>query len=980
MAVGDIAIVPDTTGGETPANTESGSNLTNWGTPTRNDGSTYSVTSGTNLTTSETGNYLVIAKVRTDGTSGTRGILHTHLEQGGVDIAGSFCGKVKDQAATDVDMICQSMALVLNAQLDVRVKAGGDTNGPGDTVANQSFLQAVRLPDDGDAEYLHVGTPTADAHSGSTYNEVDGWDVIRETDDTVVDLDTTNRTDIRLKESGRTYLVIYSLKWDSGGDANDVRVMRATLDGTPIEGSYSTLYLANNNTEWPCCAAMFVVRTTSADQVLSIEGSAVGSGTPGTAFQTVSAGSGLFVCALPSGAEILVAHDSTGAQRMDASSPIDINAVGSAGLVNDSAAFTRGGDTAADIVKAEDILLMSNGYVQNVGNSTNFAGRTDYLHFEIEGANQDEGEAMCFYRRNSSTATNQNNKPVGGWNMAQIYGATANDTVNVEATLETTGNPDRETVGDAVGICMLNLTSIIPSSGTTHDVAAQLDATSSESLDVDRFWAAAGALAATSAENLEANRVLAAAGVLDATSSESLTAENVIAAAAALAASSSESLTLERVLAGAALLAATSSESLDATRIYVAAATLAATSSESLTLERILQAAAALAATSSESLTADRVVAVAAALAATSSESLDVDLLANQLDAAAVLAATSAESLDVDRFWAAAAQLDASSSESLTVETVVAAAAALAATSSESLTVENVLAVAAVLPATSSESLDVDLLANTVDVAAVLAATSSESLAVDRFWAAAAVLAATSLESLQAENVVALAGSLAATSSESLTLERVQAIAANLPASSAESLEVSLYRDAAAALAATSSESLSIDQLKLLAASLAATSVAVLDLDDPNDRTILTAVYAARVTLAASYAARTDLWAAYRNPGDPVLANQDLTAQQGSRRTFRYVAQDTDGSPKNLSSVTLELRIGQGRSRNRITIADGDLTRVNSAGTLDAVDGVIPAGDCARLSPGRYVATLWDITDPADPEAIASGTLTIQPV
>jgi hypothetical protein len=253
--VGDIGSWIDNVGGLNPTTTMTNYPFEGVSSELRNDGC-FTYNSGTDdVTVSDAGNYLVLSGIHGVNTANSRGLYLTrHQINGGTGIAihGSFgAGYKRNTSNQQLNPVAASLALNLSAndEISVQWRRGTDAN-TASTVAGNSWLQIVRLPDDSDAAYAHYYDPGGTSHNGTTWNDVGGWDAVRETDTSIIErLDDATDDVIQLKGLNRKYLVIYDLLWFTSSSTRVQRVTRLAAGGTEIEGTHSYAYIRNQNNQ-----------------------------------------------------------------------------------------------------------------------------------------------------------------------------------------------------------------------------------------------------------------------------------------------------------------------------------------------------------------------------------------------------------------------------------------------------------------------------------------------------------------------------------------------------------------------------------------------------------------------------------------------------------------------------------------------------------------------------------------------------------
>ena len=453
-AVGDIGIWVDQDGGLTATETFAKIPFEGTGNEVRNDGGYTYNTSTDDVTIADAGNYLILYFMRQDNTN-VRIQIQTRVTLNGTALAGSY-GYGYSRNNNNDELYARGAALALNVSADdeIAVEWRRDTdNGQVGTVAGVSELMIVRLPDDADAAYGHYGTPDASGLGGTTYADTSGWDVIRETDTSVIELQAGG-SDIRLKPTDTNFLIIYGLAIDSHtGNNRTQRIGRAVSGSTGIPQSHSYSYLRDQDTEYGSLYSMFLYRTSNADEDISIQaqrGNAVNDN--GAAMMTGANEAGIFVMELPSSAEVFISEDGTGNQVISGGGAItDLNLMRTVDH-NDSGSFTQESTSTMQVEQDMDMLATASCQTDRTdeASGTRF---TVGARFEIEGTDQTRGQHGTYTRGNQGTHDTFN----GSVNPAGIFTVSTNDSVQVETYDDGDNGASDTTTASTCGFGALNL-------------------------------------------------------------------------------------------------------------------------------------------------------------------------------------------------------------------------------------------------------------------------------------------------------------------------------------------------------------------------------------------------------------------------------------------------------------------------------------------------------------------------------------------
>ncbi len=459
-ALGDIGIWVDQNGSLTATTTFATFPFEGTGSEERNDGIYTYNASTDNVTLNEAGNYLVLSYIHYKDTSNGRANWQSRVTHNGSPVAGSWgYGYVRNTGNSDGFIRGAGMVLNASANDTVALEWRRDSDaGTGGSVAGKSSLTIVRLPDDSEAAYGYYGTPTANSFNGTTWTDATGWDVIRETNTASIELQTGG-SDIRLKDANRNYLIIYGIPFYSGNSTRTQRIGRAVSGTTEIEQSSSYFYRRNANNEYGVLYSMFVYRTSSANEDISIQGQRGLADQDGSTTMMNGTGeAGVVVVELPDYVETFISVDDVGGQDVSQGGLLaDLNLMRTVDY-NDSTSFTKEGigHETMRVEKNMDMLVTASCRIERT--DTSGTRLTLGSRFEIEGVDQDRSEHGTYVRGNQSSADTYN----GSINPAGVFAVSANDSVQVEVFDSGNDGSNDATVGGSCGFSAVNIDTFTP--------------------------------------------------------------------------------------------------------------------------------------------------------------------------------------------------------------------------------------------------------------------------------------------------------------------------------------------------------------------------------------------------------------------------------------------------------------------------------------------------------------------------------------
>jgi len=420
----------------------------------------------------EAGQYLIIASGEFESTHDNRQNIKWIGSRNGTDVDGFVGDSYSRHNEADFLNVHAYAILPFNGttdtfEIDDLRDAGGGTPA-GDY--NWTYLKVIRLSDTTTAlPYGHYGTPTSAAHGGAdSYSDVAGWDVVSETDTSVVELQV-DAINVELKEADRPYLIVYGLPNSDSGGARTGRMSRLQHNTTTIAHSYGGAYQRNSADQFAGPVGMALVRPATGNQDLKVQlagyewVNTVSWGTFDIGSWALSATeAGMMVIALPAGANVAIFEDMTAAQDIQDAGPQDINhsrtTVGTA-----DSPFTRDSNTDVTVTSAVDILAV--GTLASERIATSGERGSHGIRWEVEGVDDAETEGYMFVRGAQSTQNHY------GSAMRAVYVGTTTRCMPVRSSL--TCRPSPEVPASPILRPMMPMLSTQQQGSTTRNVPQQ---------------------------------------------------------------------------------------------------------------------------------------------------------------------------------------------------------------------------------------------------------------------------------------------------------------------------------------------------------------------------------------------------------------------------------------------------------------------------------------------------------------------------
>lgn len=358
---GSVSVVP-TTSFAVPT-----SDLFNTGTPLRNDGSAYALSSSGRLTLPSANladGYMLIARIMFQDTSNGRVSIAARFQQ--ISGTGNFVNLQTGSYSRNTNnpfTTAVAVAIIDNpsasATFDLQWARRSDTPTGGTT---RSILEVIPL------FYSDIGMYTGSAlnlYGGTTRNIVtQGTTVVEGTN-------ITRSGDIvTVTGDNKRYLILSSQWYRDRGEPSSTRTQRIfghDYDGSPDLAAQSYGYYRQTSADGVGGGIQDIIETITASRTIEMtcyRGDGVSNGQGGGDLDgqaPAEAVTGLVVIELNDTAEVFRTHDATGLQAIDVTSPVDINAARTTDFI-DAASWVKVGTVGMENNKgsAFDSLAGSN--------------------------------------------------------------------------------------------------------------------------------------------------------------------------------------------------------------------------------------------------------------------------------------------------------------------------------------------------------------------------------------------------------------------------------------------------------------------------------------------------------------------------------------------------------------------------------------------------------------------------------------------
>ena len=379
------------------------------------------------------GQYLILVRSEFESTHNNRQNIRQKIQVNDADYAGAWTSGYGRNNGNDFQWHWAKLIGNFDGSTDdfrVMHQRDAGAGSPAGTY-NASSIIVVRLSDSEDElPWGHYGTPTTQSSHTNSWTKVAGWDVITESDTSVIELQAGGE-DIELKEADRPYLFVYAMVNSDSGAGRTHRMARATHNSDPIHHSLAYEYQRNAADQHAIPAGMGIVRPASANQDLDFEiigytGTHWGVWDAGSwALSAASGEAGVMVIALPADTDMAVFEDETANQNVQGATNPDINhsrtTVGTA-----DSPFTRDNNTDVTVSSSTDILAFASvGIRRDTANGTRW---NKAIRWEIEGVDNTESRGGN-YERGDQTSDDCLNAAL---NCCYVGAVSANDTFQVE--------------------------------------------------------------------------------------------------------------------------------------------------------------------------------------------------------------------------------------------------------------------------------------------------------------------------------------------------------------------------------------------------------------------------------------------------------------------------------------------------------------------------------------------------------------------
>lgn len=459
MAVGDIGIWIDQNG-YAITTTMAKFPFEGTGSESRNDGG-YTYNSGTDdVTLADTGTYLAIYTITTNSTAATRGGVGAYMSINGTKVEGTQSSGYRRNATTDTVSARGYGIVNITAGDELAVYARITATG-GSGVVGESSLMLVRMQDDSEVAYSHYEFTSAQGLGGTTWGDVAIASTLRETDAATIERTGNN---IRLKKADTVYLISYAINSETAG-TRTTRISRAVSGSTHIPGSNSYAYCRDASNFFSCPAAMFLYKTTSANEDISIQcrrDSAPGWNTSVDGSFSTTVDAGVFVAELSSGVEAFISSDNTGAQTLSGGISPVIDSMRNE-QVEDSASFISSTTNSVVAQKAMDALILAS--VSATKTATSSSKLYSYGGIRINSTLSGISKHYNILRGDASST----DCPDCNWNMALIGALSSSDSIDLQMVDAGDNGLNDSTNAGQVGFSAINLDTLTVIASTGED-------------------------------------------------------------------------------------------------------------------------------------------------------------------------------------------------------------------------------------------------------------------------------------------------------------------------------------------------------------------------------------------------------------------------------------------------------------------------------------------------------------------------------
>jgi len=405
MAAGDFAKYSNSSQG-IPGTTYSNLNINIEDSDT---GSIVTESSGI-FTPSQPGYYLILATGRFDATHNNRVNVVWDVLQNGSGIAGSSGSGYARNNANPYAYVRAGSILYFNGTTDTFSVRHKRDSGAGSPAGSYGWtrLKLVHLGDN--LPYARYGTPTSGGYGGNTPTDIGGWDVITETDTSVLELE--GGIDISLKDPNRPYLIIYSLDNSDSGGARTTRVSDITLNTTRIGHSGGYAYQRDSANQHAIPFGIALAHPTTQGKIRIRcwgydDDAATLWGTFNNGSWTLSSNSeeaGVMIIALPPTTDTAIFNDTTGGDTISGTSTVPLTIMDTE--IKSGTNFTKDSDTSITIGTSSDIFAWGTIMVERTSSSG--IRNTSATRWQLEGVDQDDSAYGNYLRGEQGTQDAKN--------------------------------------------------------------------------------------------------------------------------------------------------------------------------------------------------------------------------------------------------------------------------------------------------------------------------------------------------------------------------------------------------------------------------------------------------------------------------------------------------------------------------------------------------------------------------------------------
>jgi len=453
----------------------------------------------TDITIDSNGKYLLMYEIRSTSTSDGRHSIQSRVLVNGVVQDGGYGYGYARNNENDEGFTSGAVFIDVVRGQDVRVEWQPVLISASDVLSNsKTSLMLVKLPSEDKVAYgQYFDDIDTTAYVGTVWQDIT-FNTKDETDTDVIE--QQNATTVRLKKVAK-YLVKYSFKFGPGSSRTQ-RILRTTLGGTAIEGSYSYVYERGNSSGPGVAHALFLVDNTTANQDLILQIQRGNADIDGTGMARVVNSSSLEIMEVPWHTETIITHDSTGGQDVGASTILniarDVDQI-------DTNSYTQNSNAEVQVNITDDYLFMGNGLSDDTVSTsgTRLTFGADWFVDDVESNIGGHGN----YKRGSQGGADTWN---GGFNAHTVLELTAGEEVELRTSLQGQAGGTDLTVASQIGLSAIRLSTLADGVGESSSSSKDSSSTSS-----------GGFTSESSSSQSESSSSLSESSVSDSSKSES---------------------------------------------------------------------------------------------------------------------------------------------------------------------------------------------------------------------------------------------------------------------------------------------------------------------------------------------------------------------------------------------------------------------------------------------------------------------------